>query len=786
MQRRSFIIAWIGAGGLLLSAAAQADVLLTRDGAAIASIVIADAPTPQTQRAADVLQTFLQRVSGARLPITAENGAPQGPRILVGRSGVVEALGIEIPDGCTTQLKEEGYVVKTTDGCLVLAGNEAGNYQGTLYAVYDALHALGCRWFFPGPFGEVIPELPSISFPDTNRVERPSFRFRNIWYSGWMPVSEEDARWFSEWCERNRVNSLAGLSLPGDGTLTRLVPPEKYFESRPELFAIGKDGERQRDMICPTEPEAMHIAAESIKQCFRDHPGQITFGFGPPDGNPRCLCPRCEAAVQGFSGKGFGDPSLSDLWFIFANGVASEVYPEFPDRWILTNGYANRVRPPEGVGPLSPNLGIQSAMLSTCTLHQIDDPRCRQRQIYAQILRRWTDSLNCVFVYDYDPGKALDGTPFTSLRLLEHDLRWLHDRGVWGFWTEGQNIWMSTLLNYYARARLMWNVNSRTKSIVRDFCSRFYGPAAKPMERYLNTLESALDETPVHTWWSRPVPWLRVLQGREGRLEQCVRQAEQNITGEPFATRVHALRLMHDHLMAYVAMERAAAQGDFTHALAQTGRMLRLRDELENIQHGLLPRDNPLATGEGFSVSAWNSVLDGLAARTDGRKGRMITLLPRQWSFQTDPHDEGVLYAWYNPEYNANWRFVDVCDYWEHQGEQDDQGRGYWGKSWYRTAFELPDVPEGRTLILTLAGVATDRDTGGNRAIWVWVNGQLAGAPAGRIDHFRPLDIEVTRYARPGGTNTVAVLVQANRLEATQHNGLYRRAFVWSPSENGG
>ena len=81
---------------------------------------------------------------------------------------------------------------------------------------------------------------------------------------------------------------------------------------------------------------------QTILEEFRAHPDQATYGFAPPDGHPQCFCERCQQAIPRFGGKGFGEPSLSDSWFAFANAVAKEVYKEFPDRWLFTNGYANR------------------------------------------------------------------------------------------------------------------------------------------------------------------------------------------------------------------------------------------------------------------------------------------------------------------------------------------------------------------------------------------------------------------------------------------------------------
>ncbi|NUN97019.1 MAG: DUF4838 domain-containing protein, partial [Candidatus Omnitrophica bacterium] len=434
----------------------------------------------------------------------------------------------------------------------------------------------------------------------------------------------------------------------------------------------------------------------------------------------------------------------------------------------------------EGVGPLSPNLGIQSAMLSTCTLHRIDDPHCMQRRIYAQILKRWTDSLKCVFVYDYDPGKSLDGTPFTSLRLLEHDLRRLHERGVWGFWTEGQNIWMVTQLNYYVRSKLMWGVDSDVKAVVRDFCEKFYGPAARPVEEYLWLVEDSLEENGAHAWWSRPIPWMHVLEKSEARLNALVKRAEALAKEDPERARVQVFRDVHDHLRAYAGMERALAEGRFADAGQEVERMAELRKAIDGAQHGLLPPENELVTGHEFSLTTWRDVCADLTARTDGTQGSLVTMLPREWEFHTDPHDEGVIYQWYLPGTGEGWRRIDVTDYWENQGEQDKQGRGYWGKAWYRTTFPVPSEAAGKTLTLTLGGVATDRERNDSRALWVWINGNLIEVPSGRIHHFKPLDLDVSKWIRPGESNDIAILVQANRLEATQHNGLHRRVFLWA------
>ncbi len=309
MRRTTRLVPALGCGLLLLAQWAGASVLLVEKGQPRAVIVVASGASEQAREAAELLQDYLARISGARLQIRDE-GTPVGEsQILVGRSPRATDLGVDLPPRLTREMNEEEYVIKTVGNTLILAGNEHPFYRGTVYAVNDLLQRLGCRWFFPGAFGEVLPRRGTIEIGPLNVHERPDFRFRNIWYSGWMPVQGHDREEFAVWMDHNRMNHLNSLSLPGDGTITRLAPPEKYFAAHPNIYAMNKKGEREKDMLCLTEPEAVTIAAETIKQEFRAHPEAATFGFGPPDGHPQCFCPRCEAASPNFSGKGLGQPS---------------------------------------------------------------------------------------------------------------------------------------------------------------------------------------------------------------------------------------------------------------------------------------------------------------------------------------------------------------------------------------------------------------------------------------------------------------------------------------------
>ncbi len=274
---------------LVLPVAVHADISLVDAGQPTATIILSNAPSDQAKYAAEVLQTYVKKITGAELPIAKESEPVEGNRILVGRSAAVQALNVAVPSGHTSRMNEEAIIVKTVGDTLVLVGNEDWNYRGTLFAVYDFLETdLGCRWYFPGEYGEVLPHMDTLKVGALDRIERPSFRIRNLWYSGWMPADETARAEFQDWFERNKLNSLK-VSLPGDGSIMRLVPDTSYYETHPEIFALDKDGNRQKDMLCMSEPETIRIAVETIKKTFRENPERADLRLRPARWIPHVL-----------------------------------------------------------------------------------------------------------------------------------------------------------------------------------------------------------------------------------------------------------------------------------------------------------------------------------------------------------------------------------------------------------------------------------------------------------------------------------------------------------------
>ena len=172
---------------LLVFAAARAngDTVLVRDGGPAAAVVLAGQPTRSAQLAARELQEHIRLITGATLPIVAENAFQAGSAtpVYVGESEATRRRGLR-SDGFRTQ----EYLVRATGEEVILMGRDHADtgpisYEangawpgidihspafevGTLYAVYDFLERIcGVRWYLPTDLGTAYGKKASLACP---------------------------------------------------------------------------------------------------------------------------------------------------------------------------------------------------------------------------------------------------------------------------------------------------------------------------------------------------------------------------------------------------------------------------------------------------------------------------------------------------------------------------------------------------------------------------------------------------------------------------------------------
>lgn len=818
MPRLGGVLGWMLAvscvAGSFVAPAVGATFVLVTGGEPAATIVIAEDAQPSVTLAAEELRYYIERISGAILPLATDAETVTGARILVGHSRHSEPLNLDIPAGFTRALEEEGFLIKTQGNDLILIGNDTGPritgrrlipdqeyvYTGSLFAVYELLEMLGCRWYYPGPLGEVVPSSDDLALPAIDRTVRPSFPVRGFWYGAARPRSgdPEFTGMMDRWMVRNRFLPYgAVLSSAGDGSIMRpfrrLVWREvdgertrvnEIFEEHPEYFAMREDGSRNPGYLCLANPEVVRIATEHALQYFHDHPDAYCFGYAPPDGAPTCECDECRHHNYNFMQKEPSNPDIQDIsegFYRFLNHVAEGVKTEFPDRWITSTAYSGRIRPPVAT-ELSDNISLHLAFLGYAQHHRLDFEGWQTRE-KAALLERWAAVNPYMVERQYYPAFQFHcNVPLPLYRAHAFNVRKLKEWGMAGAEWEGRAAFKTGLLNYYVLGRMLWDVDTDIEALLEEHYRLFYGAAGPAVGRFEAAVEAMLTGAPVEFHEEERLheiyPYQRVMEitGAVGDIEARVADADP-ATRE----RVRFARWVIDHFQAYREMRQAEAELDFERAAGLARRMIAMEAELDAMNPTLVDTrsewfdSRPLYGELGANASPHGKLRQYLAKQEmiEGPRGDLVAALPVTWDFITDPHNQGLIAGWFETDRAPEtWDAIETTRCWEGQGYQDENLRGYDGFAWYRTRFDVPAEFEGRRFMLFVGGL--------NNQGWFWVNGGIAGhqpyhAFWRRWEYHHEIDI--SGQVRVGTQNELVVRVKNDY----NFGGIFRRCFVYAP-----
>lgn len=136
--------------------------VLVERGVAKSYIALTSNPSKDDRRAAQILQSSVLRLSGARLPIRTWTDEPQKGSVAICTFG---SLGGE---------KDEFFVKTTRDEVKI-----SGSRKGAIYAVVDLLEKnFGCRYYSPKV--QVFPKRSRLILPLGETTDQPRNSFRTI------------------------------------------------------------------------------------------------------------------------------------------------------------------------------------------------------------------------------------------------------------------------------------------------------------------------------------------------------------------------------------------------------------------------------------------------------------------------------------------------------------------------------------------------------------------------------------------------------------------------------
>ena len=755
--------AWIGSllAAITLASAGCATIntainpyrlVLVQDGQPRTVVVLPEDPEKLEQMAADELAHFLEKMSGAKIPIKkAGEAAPdaQTVRILIGTAakGVISANDLDRAEGHRRDDLNcrDGFVIRTKNNVVAIRGVRS---TGTLFGAYEFLEQLGCRWFWPGTLGEFVPQADTITLNrPINTVQVPTFDMRTMWFSGDLAVHN----FAHQWVHRMRLS----------------------------LDYQYSGGHRPHPDI--SKPDASEIMATRILEELEHKPNIKRVSLSWSDTSARSIGDKALGLRHPWNKN---QEHATDALVEYYNGVVERVEAKHPNllyTFLVYNNYflqAIRHKP-------HPNLSPWFTPIEQCTRHLPGSGRCWQRDANFEILKTWCEMSDKVFIYDYEPALLIEnGLPMPSTRRFAIETPIMAQYGVRGIYQQSQLTIMNQGPNLYVRAKQMWDAHTDVAAILDDYYAKMFGPAGPHVRRYRDALEQMLYHAPghqQHAYYFEDELLKMIYPIDEVRkLEHNVRDAEASAETPLQRRRVQAVRFSFDNLMLYLRMRDAEDEGRFTDAanLADEIHALRKRiDQVDLVLYKIGDLDrNDEGDKHGHMPGGWAKFNRARAANINGSAGELVAMTPKAWSFSVDPRREGITDRWFEADHDTSqWKPIHTTLFWEVQGYESQDGQGHDGVGWYQTKLRVPQRFEGRTIKLNFGGVAGE--------VLVWVDGQFAGyQPYPRPWWFNRVkqnyDIDVTNAVTAGEDNTITVRVRCD----DNWGGIFRRIFLWTPN----
>lgn len=449
----------------LLAVFASPGAVETRlaDGTALMPITISERASSEVKASATRLATYLGKISGADFKVQIGDGLNG---IALGRAEDFPALKTGVEFSPAEATKREEYLLHShANGVWLLGATDLA----ARHAVWDFLHRLGYRQFFPGKTWEVVPRSPKLVIA-VDSIERPAYHSRRIWYGfGAWDHAEEPYR---DWCEKNRA--IAGIDLRTghayDGILSR---NKAAFTAHPEYLGLV-GGVRKSTKFCISNPALRQLVADDALAQLATDPDLQSVSADPSDGGGWCECEGC--------GK-LG--SVSDRALTLANAVAEAVTAKYPGRLVGMYAYNEHSPPPTIRAHPAVVISVATGFIKGgFTVDQLLDGWSKRATTLG--IREYYS----VHTWDRDlPGAARGG----NVEYLRTTIPHFHEKSARFLSAESSDNWGPNGLGYYLAARMMWDVREaqRTDALTAEFLEKCFGPAHGPMTKFYALLDGA-------------------------------------------------------------------------------------------------------------------------------------------------------------------------------------------------------------------------------------------------------------------------------------------------------
>jgi hypothetical protein len=429
-------------------------IQLVKDGQSEYIIVIPNNADAVVERAADFLRSHILEIAECRLTIVYSDTLISDFNIFITKSDEVEV--------------GDGFQIYTQGKSVIING---GDKKGCIYGVGEILERfLGVRYFSPSYV--VIPQSRNVVLPRFKITDSSPNSYRNI--NGDFAKNEN-------YRDFHRLHTIDDMFAKGYyvHTFHRLMPWSEYFQSNPEYYAL-MNGKRIIDQLCLANEEVFDIVVKKLMHEMALQPEKKVWSVSQDDNFSYCQCDDCKKVID-------EEESPAGPIIRFVNRVADE----FPDKIISTLAYQYSRKAPLKTKPRD-NVQI---MLCTIELNRsqsiVTDPSSIS---FLKDLEDWGKISNHIYLWDYTVNFNHHISPFPNLHTLQSNIQLFVKNNVQEHFQQSNTSAGHEFseLKSYLIAKLLWNPNADFKEIISEFTDGYYGPAAKWIRMYINSMEKEI------------------------------------------------------------------------------------------------------------------------------------------------------------------------------------------------------------------------------------------------------------------------------------------------------
>lgn len=464
-----FVLILLGISTQLIS-----QVLLVKNSKPNSRIILT-VDDDDSKTAAHILQTFVERISGAKLPIVTSSTNAKRNDI------VIDNAQKNHPTINGISIKEDGFYISSKDNILRIV---AGEGRGAIYGVVTLLE----NYFGVDYFGDneyAYEKQPTLTVPLIDKIDNPAFHYRQT-----QSYAMRSDSLYKLW-HRIEVPSEVFAESYWVHTFDKLLPSAEYGEEHPEYYSYfkGKRHPGKASQWCLTNPEVFEIVAQRIDAIFKANPDKNIISVSQNDGNyTNCTCDACRAIDE-------HEEAFSGSLITFLNKLAAR----FPDKQFSTLAYLYTMNPPKHIKPL-PNVNIMLCDIDC--MREVSLTENESGREFMKAMEGWSEISNNIFVWDYGINFDNFVAPFPNFHILQDNIRLFKQHNAQMHFSQigGSLGGDFPELRAYLVSKLMWNPEVNVDSLMIHFLDGYYGGAGHSIYQYIKVMEGALIASGVPLW----------------------------------------------------------------------------------------------------------------------------------------------------------------------------------------------------------------------------------------------------------------------------------------------